>query len=224
MHDTLALFHTAESNRELFGALAAELAPDVPVTHIVDEGALREVCARGAVTPALRRRVCDTLLGALDAGARAVVCTCSSLGAITAVAAQLAERPVLRIDRPLAEAAVAHGAHIVVAATLPTTLAPTRELIREVAAAANKAITLTDVLCADAWERFQAGDREGYLDAIADELRRSATHGDVLVLAQASMARAIERCPEVRLPVLTSPRSGLAAAIAAYRRTPPVAR
>ena len=80
-----------------------------------------------------------------------------------------------------------------------------------------------DLLCDRAWARFEAGDLEGYLDAIATELRRSAPLGDVLVIAQASMARAIERCPELALPVLTSPRSGLAAAILAYRAAAPVA-
>lgn len=223
MRDALAMFHTAESNRALFGALAAELAPDVPVAHIVDAGALREVCACGVVTPALRRRVCETLLGALDRGARAVLCTCSSLGAITAVAAQLTERPVLRIDRPMAEEAVARGARIIVAATLPTTLEPTRELILAAAREAGRGVATIDLLCDRAWSRFEAGDEEGYLDAIAAELRRSAPLGDVLVIAQASMARAVERCPELRLPVLTSPRSGLAAALRAYRAAAPVA-
>ena len=220
MRDTLTMLHTAESNRVLFGALAAELAPDVPVAHIVDEGALREVCARGVVTPTLRRKVCKTLLGAIDRGARAVLCTCSSLGAITAVAEQLTERPVLRIDRPMAEEAVARGSRIIVAATLPTTLAPTRGLILEAAREAGKEVTTIALLCDRAWARFEAGDEEGYLEEIAAQLRRSAPLGDVLVIAQASMARAIDRCPALALPVLTSPRSGLAAAIRAYREAP----
>ena len=222
MRDTLALLHTSEANRATFGALLAELAPEVPATHIVDEGLLREACACGVVTPALRRRVCDALLGALDQGARAVLCTCSSIGAVTALATQFTDRPVLRIDRPMAEEAVARGTRIIVAATLPTTLQPTRELILEAAREAGKDVATIDLLCDRAWTRFEAGDLEGYLDEIAAELRHSAPLGDVLVIAQASMARAIERCPELRLPVLTSPRSGLGAAIRAYRLAAPV--
>lgn len=222
MRDTLVMFHTAESNRALFGALVAELAPDVPVAHVVDAGALQEVCACGVVTPSLRRKVCETLLGALDRGARAVLCTCSSLGAITAVASQLTERPVLRIDRPMAEEAVARGSRIIVAATLPTTLQPTRDLILEAAREASKEVAAIDLLCDRAWARFEEGDQDGYLDEIAAQLRRNASRGDVLVIAQASMARAIDRCPELTLPMLTSPRSGLAAAIRAYREASPV--
>jgi len=223
MRDTLAMLHTAESNRVMFGALMAELAPDIPVTHIVDEPALREACACGVVTAPLRRRVCDTLLGALDQGARMVLCTCSSIGGAAGIAAQLSDRPVLRIDRPMAEEAVARGERIVVAAALVTTLGPTRDLILDAAREAGRTVAIHDLLCDRAWARFEAGDQEGYLDEIAAQLRRADALGDVLVLAQASMARAIDRCPDLTLPVLTSPRSGLLAAIRTYRAAPPVA-
>jgi hypothetical protein len=223
MRDTLAMLHTAESNRAMFGALLAELAPDIPVEHIVDEGALREACACGVVTAPLRRRVCDTLLGAIDRGARLVLCTCSSIGGAADIAAQLTDRPVLRIDRPMAAEAVARGERIVVAATLPTTLGPTSDLIEAAGRAAGRAIAVHELLCDRAWARFEAGDQEGYLEEIAARLRRADSFGDLLVLAQASMARAIDRCPDLAIPVLTSPRSGMLAAIRAYREAPPVA-
>ena len=78
---------------------------------------------------------------------------------------------------------------------------------------AGRTVTIRELLCDRAWERLEAGDQEGYLNEIADQLRRADGLGDVLVLAQASMARAIDRCPALTLPVLTSPRSGLLAAI-----------
>jgi len=37
------------------------------------------------------------------------------------------------------------------------------------------------------------------------------------VLAQASMTPALARCADIQVPLLTSPRSGLEAAIARYR-------
>jgi hypothetical protein len=223
MRDALVMLHTAESNRAMFGALMAELAPDVPVEHIVDEAALREACACGVVTAPLRRRVCDTLLGAADRGARVVLCTCSSIGGAAGIAAQLTDRPVLRIDRPMAEEAVARGERIVVAATLSTTLGPTRDLVLDAAREAGRKVAIHELLCDRAWERFEVGDQESYLDEIAARLRSADALGDILVLAQASMARAIDRCPGLTVPVLTSPRSGLIAAIRAYRGASPVA-
>jgi hypothetical protein len=123
----------------------------------------------------------------------------------------------------MAQEAVARSERIVVAATLSTTLEPTRDLILRAAAEAGRTVTIQELLCDRAWERLEAGDQEGYLTEIAAQLRRADALGDLLVLAQASMARAIDRCPDLTLPVLTSPRSGLLAAIQAYREAPPVA-
>ena len=61
--------------------------------------------------------------------------------------------PVLRVDQPMADRAVATAQRIGVIATLPTTLEPTADLIRRRAAAAGKNIELDDALCDGAFER-----------------------------------------------------------------------
>jgi hypothetical protein len=123
----------------------------------------------------------------------------------------------MRIDRPMAVEAVMLGSHIIVAATLSTTLIPTRELILSVAREAGKEVQIIERLCDSAWRQFEQGNQEAYLREVAGNLQSAATQGEVIVLAQASMARAVELCPDLALPVLTSPRSGLLAAIQAYR-------
>ena len=60
-------------------------------------------------------------------------------------------------------------------------------------------------------------DQGGYLASVASCVRRAAPAGDVVVLAQASMAGAAELCEDVRVPILSSPRPGLEAAVRAYR-------
>jgi hypothetical protein len=124
---------------------------------------------------------------------------------------------LLRIDRPMAMEAVKLGSRIIVAATLSTTLTPTRELILSVAHEAGKEVQIIELLCDSAWHQFERGNQEAYLREVADNLQSAAPQGDVIVLAQASMARAVELCPALAIPVLTSPRSGLLAAIQAYR-------
>ena len=52
---------------------------------------------------------------------------------------------------------------------------------------------------------------------IASVLTPAAADADVIVLAQASMADAADVAGDIRTPVLTSPRSGIEAALAAYR-------
>ncbi|MEJ7749535.1 MAG: hypothetical protein WKF56_09540, partial [Candidatus Limnocylindrales bacterium] len=65
---------------------------------------------------------------------------------------------VLRVDRAMAEAAVAIGGTIGVVAALESTLAPTEDLLRSVAGHVGAEVTLRRILCTDAWPLFEAGD------------------------------------------------------------------
>jgi hypothetical protein len=213
MSPTLTFLHTAPSNVEPFSKLAATLAPHVQVRHIVDESLLNDARAQG-ITPQLQDRVAARIASALDEGADLVLCTCSSIGSCAEESGAQQTRPVLRVDRAMARAAVAQGEHILVFATLASTLAPTKELILDEARRAGKQIRITEVVCDAAWARLEAGDREGYYEEVAHALRANAEVGDVLVLAQASMAPAAERVGELGVPVLTSPTLGIEDALA----------
>ena len=113
--------------------------------------------------------------------------------------------------------AVALGSKIIMAATLASTLQPTKELIQTVAAEAGKEIEMIDLVCESAWAKFEADDQAGYLQEIAQALQQNASAGDVIVLAQASMAAATDLCPDLPIPVLSSPRLGLEAALKVCR-------
>jgi Asp/Glu/hydantoin racemase len=215
---TLSFLHTSPVHIPTFRTLLGELAPDIPTRHVVDESLLGEASATGKITPALRQRVEETVLAMADLGATVILCTCSTIGAVVEDLNGQMPAVMLRIDRPMAEEAVARGSRIIVAATLSTTLAPTRELIHSAARAARKEIEIIDLLCEKAWSYFEQGNQVAYLQEVASQLQSAATLGDVIVLAQASMARASEFYADLPVPVLTSPRSGLQAAIGAYRR------
>jgi hypothetical protein len=130
---------------------------------------------------------------------------------------------VLRIDRPMAEAAAAQrpridpptadaaqAPRIAVVYAVASTLEPTRALLREAGA-----VTVTLVPCLDAWAFFAGGDLEAYGQMIASEARKAAADSDVIVLAQASMAPAATLLTDLPIPVLTSPRIAVERAVAA---------
>lgn len=217
MEHTLAFLHTSPAHIPTFRTLLADLAPEIPARHVVDESLLSEACSAGEVTPALRERIKGTLLALEELGAVVVVCTCSTIGAVVEGLNTSMAATMLRIDRPMAQEAVALGSRIVVAATLSATLVPTRELILSVANQARKPVEIIDLLCDTAWSYFEQGNQMAYLQEVARQVQAAATLGDVIVLAQASMARASEFYTDLLVPVLTSPRSGLLAAIQAYR-------
>ncbi|MFC8261459.1 aspartate/glutamate racemase family protein [Streptomyces sp. NPDC057291] len=205
---TLALLHTSPVHVPVFEALRDADHPGLALRHLVHEDLLAR--ARDAGPDAVRGEIEALLAGAVAEGATAVLCTCSTIGAVAESAAESLGVPVLRVDRPMAAAAVARD-RVVVLAAIDDTLPPTLALLTE--EAGNRCVDIRTVLVAGAWARFEAGDRDGYLDLVAAAADR-VTDADVIVLAQASMADAATRTA-TGIPVLSSPRPGLSAAAAA---------
>jgi Asp/Glu/hydantoin racemase len=115
--------------------------------------------------------------------------------------------PVLRVDQPMADQAVQTGKRVGVVATLPTTLAPTADLIRRRGEKAGKKIEITSRLCEGAFDALMAGDAAKHDAMVAGALKDLSSQVDVIVLAQASMARVVEQLAQAdrRVPILASP-------------------
>lgn len=205
----LGFLHTASPHVPRFAALVEELAPGVPAVQVVAEGLLGAARARGveAALPEL-----GEVLASLAENAAVIVCTCSTLGAVAEGFDGAFGARVLRVDRPLAEKAVAEASELVVVAALESTLEPTRALLEAEAARVGKRVALTMSLCPDAWHYFEGGDEEAYLRRVAEHVDEVEARGDVIVLAQASMAGA-ERFVRTPRPVLSSPRLGVLGAL-----------
>ena len=103
------------------------------------------------------------------------------------------------------------GERIGVVATLPTTLAPTADLVRRTADLAGKRIDMRSRVCDGAFAALGRGETEEHDRLVREGIAALLPEVDVLVLAQASMARIVAAMPEgaVTVPVLSSPRSGV---------------
>lgn len=117
----------------------------------------------------------------------------------------------------MAERAVASGRRIVLIGALPTALRQTADLLHRVASYGQRSLEMEEVLVPYAWPCFERGDTAGYLAYVRDAIESRARAGDVVVLAQASMAAVTEIYREPDVPVLSSPALGVAAAIAEYQ-------
>ncbi|MEU5941087.1 aspartate/glutamate racemase family protein [Micromonospora sp. NPDC047548] len=208
---TIGFLHTADVHVPTFRALTGELAPSWRDVHVVDPGLLADARAHGVDTELLAR-LRSQLRRLAAAGADVVVCTCSTLSGHAERTGPEVPVPVLRVDRPMAEAAVAGGGRIAVVAAVPSTLEPTLALLRESAEAVGVDVSLREVPCPEAWPLFEAGEHDAYLRRIAARARDVADEVDVIVLAQASMAPAVHLLRELGVPVLCSPRSAVARA------------
>ncbi len=181
------------------------------VINLLDDSMLPEINQSGKITPDVRYRLHTLMLLAQSAGADAVLCACSSIGGIFEEGRALLSIPALRIDEPMAERAVAFR-KVGVAATLQSTIGPTTELILCKAAALGREVAVDAKVIDNVGTLLAEGREARYDQIVGDELRKLAWNNDVVVLAQASMARAVAGFgEEERQRFLTSPVSGVAA-------------
>ncbi|MEV0996057.1 aspartate/glutamate racemase family protein [Nonomuraea sp. NPDC050202] len=204
MTATLGLVHTSATLVPVFAELCARHLPGVETFNIVDDSLIKNTIAAGRLTPETARRVAGHIGSAEAAGASHILVTCSSIGPAVEASEPLTGVPVLRVDRPMADRAVAPGRRIGVLATLSTTLEPTADLVRRRALAAGAGISLEARLCEGAFEALMSGDAATHDARVAEALSELGGQVDVVVLAQASMARVAGTVP-VPVPVLASP-------------------
>lgn len=204
---TLGLIHTSATLVPVFQQLCSQMLPGVNVFNIVDDSLIKDVIAKGELTALTSSRVVNYVTSAESAGADFILVTCSSIGAAVEKAAMVTKVPVLRVDQPMADLAIQSGTRIGVIATLPTTLGPTSDLVQRRAAAAGKEIELTAHLCKGAFEALMSGDAARHDAMVAEALNSLSHQVDVILLAQASMARVVATLSEDqrKVPIISSP-------------------
>ena len=203
----LGLVHTSATLVPVFAALCKEKLPNVDVFNIADDSLVKGIREAGSLTAQISRRVASYLESAEFAGADYIMVTCSSIGPAVEAGARLRGVPVLRVDQPMADKAVAAAKKIGVIATLATTLEPTADLISRRAAIAGKKIEITSKLCEGAFEALMSGDAATHDAKVEAALKELSQQVEVIVLAQASMARVVENlsAEDKRVPILASP-------------------
>jgi len=211
MQKTLGLIHTSATLVPVFQQLTSKALPGIKIFNIVDDSLIADVIRKGELTAQTARRVVDYVGSAENAGADYIMVTCSSIGAAVETSAALTKVPVLRVDQPMADLAVKTGKKVGVIATLPTTLGPTSDLVKRRAAVAGKDIQLTSRLCEGAFDALMGGDPAKHDQMVADALKELSAQVDVIVLAQASMARVVDTLPpaDKRVPILASPPTAI---------------
>lgn len=214
----VGVLHTVPALAATFHDLVGAERADLDLVHVVDPALLSETVAAGEVTADVREGVTRHVAALAQAGADAVLVTCSSIGEAAETAARVTGVPVVRVDEAMARDAVARAVaastedrpgRVAVLATLAATLGPTGRLVERVRAG-DPRVEVTARVVADAAAARAAGDQARHDELIATAVA-AADDVDVIVLAQASMAAGAGADPRV----LTSPRSGAHAFVAA---------
>ncbi|WP_442795890.1 aspartate/glutamate racemase family protein [Pelobium manganitolerans] len=210
---TLGFVHTSATLVPLFQDLAKTHLAGVETFNIVDDSLIKDVIKKGKLMPNTAARVVKHIQAAEEAGADAILVTCSSIGRAIETAATLCTVPVIRVDQAMADEAVQMGENIGVIATLPTTLEPTSDLVKRRAEEAGKEVNIISKLCEGAFEALMSGNAAQHDEMVASALKELMETVDVILLAQASMARVVNglSADEKRVPILASPPIAMAA-------------
>jgi hypothetical protein len=218
----VGLLHTVPALAATFDELIRASAPQLRRIHVTDAWLL-DVVRRDGVTPAVGDTVSTHVRQLESLGVQAVLVTCSSIGEAAEAASATASIPVVRVDTAMADEATtivsgtgARG-RIAVLGTLASTLGPTGRLVERAARRARRPVEITAELVAGAAEAQDQGDRERAESLIAAAVVDVAADVDVVVLAQASMARAAAGAL-VAVPVLSSPAGAVASLLRALPR------
>ena len=210
MKAKVGLVHTVDVLIDPLEKLFSELSDfnenELKLVNFVDESLLNEVREQGRITPSATRRACNLMMSAQDSGVDLILFTCSSLSPTVDTARQMARVKILKIDDPMTEKAVSLGRKIGVLATVNSTIEPTSDLLIQKANRANKKIDVSTQVSEKAFEVLLKGERSKHDEIIINDIKNMAKTVDVIVLAQASMARLSSKIEgRVDIPVLTSP-------------------
>lgn len=206
----VAVIHTSFVSVEELKRLFKEIVPEVEMINIVDDSLLSEVMANGKITPNVIRRVCNYATQAESMGADLVFNQCSSVGEAADIAKDLINVPYIKVDEPMAEEAVNIGGKIAVIATVESTMEPSVRLIEKTAEKMKKQVQIRKFLVDGALDvLMKEGDKEKHNKMVLEEVEKAAKESDVIVLAQGSMIILLPQLTHIKIPVLTSPRSGV---------------
>lgn len=185
-------------------------APEFEIVNLLDDGVLDYfrrsdlAAAQAAIEELLRR-------GVEKYQAQAALLTCSSVsGEMLRALQAVSPVPLLKVDVPMAEAAMRRGGRIGIAYTFAPTLGPTTSLF-------GSGVELLPYWIAGAYDALLAGQADEHdrlLLAGLEVLREQGA--EVIVLAQVSMARVLPRLrKDFGVPVWSSLETSLAAMKAA---------
>ena len=207
---TLGIIHAAVFTAASLEPFAREVMPEVSIMHAGDDTIQRDNLAApiGTIPKHNFYKFVTYAHFFEEAGIDIIVLACSTFNQAVEFARPMIKIPMLQIDRPMMEKAVATGKRIGLIGTLAMTMPSSERLLKQCAADAGKKIEVVSVLNDEAFKVLRAGDPAGHNAMVLDDIKRISKDVDCIVLAQGSMAVLEKETANNSVPVYTSPRLG----------------
>ena len=205
---TLGIIHAAVFTAAALEPFAREVMPDVNIVHAGDDTVQRDNLSApiGTIPKANYYKFVTQAKFFQDAGVDLIVLGCSTFNRAVEYAEPMIDIPMLQIDRPMMEKAVATGMKIGLIGTLPSTMPASERLLRLCADEAGKTIDVVPVLNEQAFKVLRAGDPAKHNAMLMDDVTKLSKEVDCIVLAQGSMVVLEKEVANNPVPVYASPR------------------
>ncbi len=211
---TLGIIHAVNLTIRAMQPFIEQYLPGVSVMHLCDDTIQRDNIKAGVgVIPKVNYfKFAQYAHNLQEAGVDAILLACSTFNYAAELARPMIDIPILQIDRPMMEQAVADGRRVGMLATLATTVPSSERLLRIVAAEKKKDVAITTVLRPEAFEAIQKGDAATHNAILLEEIDKLSGGVDSIVMAQLSMSALAPYLPKTRVPVYNSGSTGFARA------------
>lgn len=205
----LGIIHAALITTRAVQKYIDEIIPEVEVVHWVDDTIQNTnfACQPGVIPKENYAKFVQGALSQQRYGVDLILLACSTFNRAVEHARVMIDTPLLQIDRPMMDLAVAQGTRIGLLATVPTTVPASERLLRQAAQEAGRECHITTRLCGEAFQTLKAGNPEKHNDMLLAEIDQLSRDVDAIVLAQVSMTALEPRLSNTRVPVYNSGRT-----------------
>lgn len=187
----------------------SKLWPDARITNILEESLASDLNDDGGMTDAMKSRFKTIGQYCADAGATAILFTCSAFGSAIEEVKTKHAFPILTPNEALFEEVLEIGGKIALLTTFEPSVAALRSELAEMSKARNKSVEVDSVMVPGALDALRAGNQEEHNRLIAQVVSEVAAQNknySAIVFGQFSMSPAAALAQEkISIPVLTTP-------------------
>jgi len=183
---TVALVHTRLRSVDLLNQEFSLHLPQVRKFNILDETILFEG-AQSGLTPRLFNRLVQHFIWAEQMKADVAICTSTMFEPAIPVCEKFVSIPILRINEPMCEQALAEGHRICVLGTFERAIAAVASLLQEVAGRRDHTLHMITKHVPEAVEQLDMGDWEMHNRLFVEAVKDLVGRCDALIIAQLSL-------------------------------------
>lgn len=187
---SIALIHGVSASIAPANESLERTFPRARLWNILDDRLIDDTTALGSVTPALRQRMQRLIDHALAQDVAAIVLTCSLYSFMADE--QTGRTPVLGSDDAAFAEALEARARIVLVSSVPLALRDSESRLHGYAAARQRVVDVIPLFVDGALAAVRRSEAETLVGLLAGSVRPHLRPGDVVMLAQYSLAPAAE--------------------------------